>query len=400
MDKSLLNISKSTEYFSRHWRHFDSLLVYISPNFQFKSDIIITELDNCMICYEPIQTIYKPVQIKIFNKQFLHKLKASEASIVIISNQINMGNLAVNFIKSKVEILLQRYFNIPIIGFFSLKPNYFMKPHTKIWQLLNAYYREYGKSNIHKTLVVSNEGGIYSVPNDRKKIWQFNDTDRAFAVNINAQYKTIDEFLNGTVSEFQWDPKIIAPNIRQLYIKELNQHTPPNIIQELLKFGKHDMYLIMIIGAPRCGKTYLAHEILKQWKNSSLAKTHAVIHLDTQIANKIRIKQCSKALQDRISVIIDGDCHTEIQRQQYIRTRPYDYTPVLCIEVNCGLQMAQVFNHVCVEEASDETTLLYKTQKFYLYKSMYQKPIENSYLRYLLYLPNINLRDTITRFRY
>jgi histidinol phosphatase-like enzyme len=246
-----------TQY-SDNWIDLDTLLVYKSPDFKFRPNVIITELDGCLINHITTYQIYtKKYTFDIFNEEFLGRLKKSDYSIVVISNQINNNKLITDMVKRKTEFLAS--LGISIIVMFPIKPNYFMKPHTGCWRLINAYYRKHGRE-ISSVLVVSNEGGLL-VTNGKKEI-HTSDIDRAFAHNIGGTYKSIDEFLDSSIEvPYAYDKNIIDPNIRNIYCEYLEKTPRVDVFDELQKFGNREFYIIMIMGPPRCGKTTLAKTI-------------------------------------------------------------------------------------------------------------------------------------------
>jgi hypothetical protein len=317
---------------------------------------------------------------------------------------VNTNKLNIDIIKRKIEKIVDKL-KIPIIGFFAILPNCFMKPHTGMWKLLNAYYKTYGNSSIHNAVVVSNEGGMI-IENEKKGIVTrnvcYSDIDRAFAHNIGMKYQNIDEFLGyDDKFEFSWDNKIIPPEVRELYIEQINKLSQPNIFKELGKFGDCDIYVIMVMGAPRCGKTLFAKMILSKWKKSLFGHRNAVHRLGMdKYTNKLRLSTFKKHIDDRISVILDGNCHTDELRNPYLDHIKNTNIPILCVEVNCGLEMAKVFNHSHVEETTGDKIYLYKTREYNIYKSMYKKPKTTKNLRYILYPPNIEERDAIMKYRY
>lgn len=409
-DSKIVNLNNFEKKYSKNWKNIGGILLYQCEKFQFKSDVIITELDGCIIKYISQSKIYNTMNlynIEIFDEELIDMFRKEKfnKSIIIISNQINQNKLNIDIIKRKIEYLVD-IINIPLLCFFPLKPNCFMKPHTGCWKLLKAYYKKYGNTVIQKAQVISNEGGLIQ-EKVNKSGYSFSrvcstDIDRAFALNAGLHYSTIDEFLKGVSQiKFKWDTKIIPPDIRQLYVDEVKKRKNPNIFQELNKFINSDLYVIMIMGAPRSGKTKLAKNIINKWCESEFGKSNAIERLGTDNFTSIRrFNKFKKLVDDRISVIIDGDCHTEQLRLCYVNYLKGRNIPILCIEVNCGLQMAKVFNHAHVEESNDDRVFLYRTRRYDIYKAEYEFPIENKNLKYLLYTPEIEEKPAVMEYRY
>lgn len=396
--------------YSDNWKHLGSVIIYQRPEFQFHSEVIITELDDCLIKHITQAKLYNtmnPTNVEIFANDLidLFQKECIDKSIIVISNQVNQNKLNLDIIKRKIESIAEDL-HIPILCMFALKPNCFMKPHTGSWRLLNAYYKKYGGSIIHKATVVSNEGGLIVETNNKngqilKKVIS-SDVDRAFAWNINVPFKSIDEYLGWeNQCPFKWDNKIISPEIRDLYLQQVKKMSRPNIFHELANLGECDYHVIMVMGAPRSGKTRLSKYIVDKWRASPFGDHNAIERLGTdEYTFSRRINTFKKLVDNRISVIIDGKCHTNQLRLPFIEYMKGRNIPILFIEVNCGLEMAKVFNHACVEESNTEKTMLYKTRLYNIYKAECERPKTNKHLKYILYTPDIEDRQVIMRYRY
>lgn len=383
--------------YSSDWKDIGSMLVYQDKGFQFHSDVYIVELEGCLIKCISNMKVYQSDAIEIACEELIDRFKAAaDISIIIMSNHISNMGVNLDIIKQKTERLMQRV-KIPFLCIYALKPNCFMKPHTGMWKFLNAFYRTYGQKNIHTTTLISDEGGICAENGEYTS-----DVDRAFAENIGAKYRSINEYLYGCKEEYKWDPRIIGPEIRQKYVEEINKYENPNILEKLLEFGEQELYVVFITGAPRCGKTKLAKQITRDWqKNKQLGVTHAVEILDHREYTECkRRKLFKKALDDRISVILDGGCYTTKLRKPYIEYLEEKNIPALFVEVNCGFRMAEVLNHAYVERSGSESATLYPTRDYCVYRSQFTKPPDSQLLRYVLYMPRIDQHDAVMKFRY
>jgi DNA 3'-phosphatase len=423
--------SAETTY-SEYWKDLGSILVYKHPQFQFHSSVIITELDDCIIKYMPKAKLYDTInkhEIKTFDDTFVKRLikESADKSIVILSNQLNKSKLIVDMVKKKFETLLKNL-DIPIIGIFATLDNCFSKPHTGMWKLLNAYYKKFGNTVIRNTVVISNDGGMI-IDKEKKNgdiiSRAYTDTDRVFAHNISAQYLSIEEYLgfadNGRICKqepkevkFQWNSYIIPPEVRALYIKELQKLPEKNIFKELNNFGIVDAYIIIIMGAPRCGKTTYAKTIIKKWRNSRFGESNAVERLGLdKYTNRALFSKFKKLIADRISVVIDGVFTINKQMTPFLDFIKNMNVAVQYVEIYIGIEMAKVLNHVAVEDSNSDTVMLRKQSDYDIYKSMYKRPnINNSNgsgsnnnsngnkINYMLYYPKIELKPSIVSMRY
>ena len=71
-----MNIDDEKQY-SDNWKNLDSLLVYQLPNFQFKSHVIIVELDDCLIRKTTSAKLYDPLnrhEFSLFENDFIKRL--------------------------------------------------------------------------------------------------------------------------------------------------------------------------------------------------------------------------------------------------------------------------------------------------------------------------------------
>lgn len=399
--------------YSPNWKDLGSVLVYQSEGFQFYNRLIITEFEGCLIEKISSTGIYhaiNPKSIEPYSEIFLKQIKyeSTDKSIVILSNQVTTNKLNIDMIKRKVEAFVEAY-KIPILAFFALKPNKFSKPHTGMYKLLQMYFKSIGSSQISKAAMISDFGGRVMESTNKKGViktkYDSGDLDRAFAHNAGIPYMTINEYLKNThlsaeekpfVEKFCWSKKYLDPEVRTVYLDKLTQYRNPNIFEKLAVVGEVPSYMIIIYGAPRSGKTTLARDILKKWRQSEFGKKYEIhrLGLDNYTKGK-RINQSRKYLKDRISVIIDGDCHTDTLRKPFVDIANEIGIPVFYIEVNCGISMSYLFNHVAVEKASDETTMLYPEKDYHIYTSIVKRPAN-----VILYCPVIKKSSELMDFRY
>jgi hypothetical protein len=320
-------------------------------------------------------------------------------------------------IKRTVEQLISKT-NLPILGLFALYPNSLSKPHTGAWRFLLGYYKQQFNMGINQAVVVSNNGGLLVEREKRNGLvdsWvAYTDIDRAFAHNIGVEYYTIDEYLDlmgnnvdnphyGKRVKFAWDKNIIPPNTRLEYCHQILQLPQVNIFKELGKLQGKDSYVIMIMGAPRCGKTKLALEIIQKWQASTFGEYNAVQRLCRVGTTKASMyNNYCKLVKDRISIVLDGSCDTKDQRKPFLSFIKDKNIGVLFIEVSVGYEMAKVFNHACVEEATDETVMLYKTRDYIIHKSSFERPKHGEFEGSLsiVYYPTIEQRKSVMQYRY
>lgn len=400
--------------YSDNWRDLDTVLLYRCPSFQFGSSVIITSLDDCLVCHISQNKMYDTMNetsLKIYSQEYINQLRkdATDHSVVIISNETSTIKRNIDMIKKKMEFIVS-VLGFPVIGLFALKRNKFMKPHTGLWKLLNAFYRSQQRANIHKARVISNAGGMIlekTVRKEKLSIMGFSDVDRAFAHNIGIEFITIGDYLKYAPLKYKWDSQIIPPETRAELQQEISKHNAEGSRSVFKELGKHpaDIYVIFIMGPPRSGKTTYAKEIIDKWENSSFGICNAVERLSygtlpDEYTEARRFKMFKKLIDDRISVVIDGNCYTMAQRKQYVQYVTGRNISMVCVDVTCGMRMARVFNHAHVEQSTNDRVCLYPALMYDVYRSSVQKPISSERISYMVHVPEIKNTKEVMEFRY
>ena len=381
--------------YSSNWHNLGSLLLYISNDFQYKSSVIITEFEGTLIDRVSSTKLYNsmdPKDVTIHDELFIKKIynDSKEHSIVVISNSKN-GNIHIDLLKKKFESFMNKH-KFPIMALFSLLPNKFCKPHTSSWKFLELYYKKIGNSCIHKSIVVSNNGG-QTIEKIRCSV-TMPDIDRAFANNIGSVFYTVDEYMKPELKEkYLWNKNTISPENRIKYLDILDQYHNPNIMEEYLTEDK--LYIVIIYGAPRSGKSSLAKCIKNEWKKHPSKITSVLDIINTDHGPKKRIKLCEKKIADRISVIIDGNVHNNELRKPYQELAKKYNAKLINIEVNPGLGMAYLLNHIAVEESNKEDIFLYDDKYYKTYKGTVERTNDT-----IFYAPVIRRNDILMNYRF
>jgi Ni2+-binding GTPase involved in maturation of urease and hydrogenase len=188
----------------------------------------------------------------------------------------------------------------------------------------------------------------------------------------------------------------LSPEDRTVYIEKLSQYVNPNIFKELFSGPTADVYMIMVYGAPRSGKTTLCKLLLNKWRTSKIGETRDIRRFgrDKYTKNTL-INQVKKNILDRINIIVDGHCHTDELRAPFIELAEMHKVKYVVVEVNPGINMAYIFNHIAVEMAQSEDIVLYDTKDYYHYNSLVSRPPG-----VLLYCPEMQPIKQLLEFRY
>lgn len=364
-------------YYSPNWKRSDSLLFYYDKRFAYSPDVLILQLDDCLLTSKSIAYYNKKQVVNselinvvpdIYEPQLWTQVRKESLvakSIVIMCNTHNSSKQLIDNIKFKTEYVIG-LLDRPVIALFSLLPNRYMKPHTGMFRFLQMLYKREGHT-INSVSVISQDGGLVV-----KNRLASSDTDRAFAHNINlimtvqnrtnalvnaqsglarsditdtairslASYFTVDEYIGGDRNEFAWDTIVPAPELREAIVAELEKFSRQSSIMGVLeqsRTGKHttnenagryrnvqkaaDCWVIAVSGAPRSGRTTFATQLIDQWNKSDLGRHHAVEYFEYSFG-RIFWRRIYELLRRGISVIIDGLPPTHMARQpimQYVQ---------------------------------------------------------------------------------
>jgi adenylate kinase family enzyme len=156
--------------------------------------------------------------------------------------------------------------------------------------------------------------------------------------------------------------------------------------------------VFFILGAPRSGKSTYADNLLKQWEKSEFGKYNELVILRKKTKSAI-YNDYKKLTTNRINIIIDENI-TEDERTKYIEHVKDMNAMIIYIEIEIGLEMAKLFNHVKVEEDTKLNVKLIKLIDFEIYRGKYMKPKLTKDSVYIIHNPEIIEKDTVTRFRY
>jgi hypothetical protein len=300
---------------------------------------------------------------------------------------------------------------VPIIAVFALKRNCFMKPHTKMWTLIKKYYKMECKENmgqVKEAVLISSRGGyseeIFDKKLDRivhKKI--SDDVDLAFAHNIGVRFINIDHFFDmvSNPKAPQWNSEIIAPEFRKEYIEQLALHENEDIFRIWMSLPRTDNYMIMIMGSPTSGKTTLAKEIMTRCAKSKWGEKNKLMYLNNTDNTLTRLKKLTKKyISERCSILLDGEFPNEHYRGDLIDIAIQNNMSYLIINVNPGLEIARLLNHVRIETCGDLDELTPKS-KYIEYRGRYIKPVvSSSHGAYLVYKPKIIVSDILMNYRF
>ena len=352
------------------WKDIDTVLYYIDPKFEFNESVAVFSLIDTLIKNtKKLEYLYDNIKLKLID------LNQRHASIIIIHSFYECD---ISYIKQKMDNMISDL-QIPIIAFFSTKPNRYAKPFTNIWKVIEILYNRENK-NINKSLsiYVGNAAGrVFRKMSTYKKLIITNIdkscSDRAFANNIGLTFYTPEMFFMGALNPIMWNygDNSINNDNKKLQLYAVN---PPIIKNELDKLDKYDKYIIIVTGPPSCGKTTLAEKIKKKlYVDSDINMTHiSENNYQKSIESKL-YSDITDALKDN-SVIVDLDCYLiNIQKINNIISNLK--IKGLLIDINLPFNMCVLFNFIKVQNSKKPDILL---KDISIFDNFYNQYIKSS----------------------
>ncbi|SBT79523.1 bifunctional polynucleotide phosphatase/kinase, putative [Plasmodium malariae] len=310
------------------------------------------DLDNTLILS---RTFFKPAQNEhdyIFYSDiidFLKKKRSENYKIIIFSNQkgVSTGKISLRNVINRVDDVIDKI-GIPLECYLALKNDKYRKPRTGMFN----FAKQNNKCEIEEIIYVGDNANriyddnfkvkfinhlryIYNKNNVNVNINEiakrlqkdYTDTDLKFALNINATFYTPEELFlnikNNLTVDFSFKPMNLYKNME---IKnEGEKENEQNLFHHLVRQNMEDMYstynestisinnkehknpqtllqnkeqkLIILIGAPGCGKTFLCENYFLGYTN---------INLDELKKRNKCINMLKNGIIQGKNVVIDG----------------------------------------------------------------------------------------------
>ncbi len=342
----------------------NGLLIYISENFKYNSNIAIFSFYKTLIKQniEHTKELHENVIKTLDNIN-------SHGSIVIIDN----FKESIDNIKKKVNNLILLLDHIPLIFIASLKKNKYKKPCTNMFEKLKFLYDK--EICLEKSIVVGANAGRSAT---NKLFKDDSDIDKAFAANININFCTPEQlfYKDNTPRSWQWRSNIIE-NILQLqkHIKEPEF----NLFLE-------DNSIILISGPPCSGKTLLANRI-KNYYNED-ASIIDVNNFDNRLIMKQYIQNYT---HESKNIIIVDTMENENIRELYFAHSIQK--KIILIEIDTYRKVCEFLNKFKLQIAKSPKIEEYSTFVFNKYYNSYKSfsleelnpNIKNEKIKYIKY---------------
>jgi hypothetical protein len=385
-----------TDEYNNRWREVNDALFFYTTNFVYNPNVVLLDLDDCLVKREPNTFFYKrnQAQLPFYSDEFVQILsKMSQTHSLVIMTQTLTGALKIDILKKKVRVIAEV---LPVLCLATKNPDGRMKPHTGFFRVLRTFFARQN-AHIKSVTVIGNDGGI--VEND---MLLTPDTDRAFAHNIKLRYPdiqvdyfTIPFFMGDGKPALAWDPSVIAPEFRHILIEEFNSRKREGFYDMLEKtFGlNHDVYAFFIMGPPSSGKTRLARKLKKELRKNKTFSGARVIKKLQKSGPKTRFNEFRKLLDQKFSVIVDGGCHTSAKRAPYFALIRKEKIPTIFINLCTGLHTSKLFNHVAAE--MNELSPIKKFNDFRIYASEAISPADEENIKVINYFPKLSFKSEL-----
>ena len=270
---------------------------------------------NKVACFDIDHTIIKPKNNRKFPRGkddwvfyydniIVEKLKelSKEYNIIFFTNQSKLKEEVVEKIEDILNLL-----KLNISVFISYKKDNFRKPCLGMWNLLQDNLDDI---NLSESFYCGDAAG-------RDK--DFSDSDNAFAYNIGVKFYVPEQY-------FLKQEVIIPDKSNFDYDKYLTKK------KITLKKGK-EKELILMVGLPGCGKSYLSKQLGYEIINQDLLKT-----------KKKCLKETEKLMKLGKSLIIDNTNYNIDKRKEYIKlAKEYEYF-IRCIIIDNPIEYCQHMN--------------------------------------------------------
>ena len=332
---------------------YDTLYYHLEPN--LNNNIAAFDLDSTLIKTKSGKTFPKDKNDWVLlysnkTKEYLQKLYLDNYSIVIITNQKGISNNKIsldNFIEKLENI--KNTLNINFSVFISSADDIYRKPLTGIWKLFLE--KSQIKIDYDKSFYVGDAAGrIYSEGATKRK--DHSSDDLYFAYNIKSKFYIPEEFFKENITEYTIDSfKFESVN------NDYNQFS--NILNNNTKT------LILLVGAPASGKSYLANNIFKEY---------VCINQDNLKTKKKCITETEKAMKNNNNIIIDNTNPTKETRQLYLDlANKYNYNKYIII-INIPKQAINYMNKYRVEKFNQK---IIPKIAYNIYYKNYEIPTED-----------------------
>jgi bifunctional polynucleotide phosphatase/kinase len=336
------------------------------------NNIVIFDLDNTIIKTKSGKVFPDSSTDWIFNYNNVVETfnKLDKTIFGIISNHKGIKtNKQLNDWQIKLNSIMKQI-NFHFV-FASLTDNRYRKPMVGSW--------EYIKENFLKGLNITNNEIIY-VGDACGRDGDFSDTDIKFAYNSGFKFNTPERFFNIKI------PKQIAsityPELEYYTKTEFNK-----IMNQIIKCFNKENILIVMIGLPSCGKSFIRKFLI------NLNSNFKYINKD-DIKIKIINKNIINKHNENINYIIDDNTNTTFKNRNEL-CKIYNSHFKIGIYFDYELDLAMHLNYMRMYWYGAE---LIKKVAYYTLNKNFDKPNETEFdllIKLNKIIPDFNLESTM-----
>lgn len=308
----------------------------------------------------------------LFDEITVNKLKEltkQKYNIIFISNQsILKTEQNINDYKIKIQMIAEEL-KINFKLYASLKNDKYRKPNLGI-------YEDY----LSDLNIISYTGDACGRQQTETKKKDFSDSDYKFALNMNVPFYTPEEYF---LKKECGREKCIGFNIKEIKNSEKKEIVFKN--RDNFIDNKLELEMIIAVGVPASGKSTYFKKIFGDSDN------HVIINQDTLKTKAKCLKETNKALDNKMSVIIDATNPSKKTRKEYIDIAKKYNAVIKCFHFDTPIDLAHHCNNyrAITDEKEKISKMVYR-----IYSSKYEEPSLKEGFDQILNIP-FNIIDEI-----
>ncbi len=308
---------------SSNYAFFENISTMSSANLNKYKNIVIFDLDGTLIKTKSGKTFPTNKNDWIFNyDNVVSVMNNLENTIIgIISNQKGLkSDGQIKDWQEKINDICNSI-NFHFV-FASFKDDRYRKPMISSWDFIKEKFKNLNIPNSNITYVGDAAG----------REGDHNDTDLKFSLNCGFKFKTPEKFFGSKI------PKqaitITYPELTYYTKTELN-----NIIKKITnKFKENEKVLVVMIGFPGCGKSYLRKLFINEFNNFKY-------YNKDDIKNKVISNNLISKHNTNIDFIIDDNTNTNLKSRNELY-KIYETHYKIGIYFNYEIELAMHLNYI------------------------------------------------------